>query len=85
MDPGHQKEIAQAINQQLSLMRAFASITQKCFIKCVTRPSRNLSHTEDACVTNCVDRHHDAQEFLMKRFREQAEIERTKSGMISEQ
>jgi mitochondrial import inner membrane translocase subunit TIM8 len=83
MDARDQR-LSQALQQQTELMKSFAAITHKCFKKCVTRPGKSLSHTEDLCATNCVDRYSDSQVFLLQRLQEKAESEAKKAGMVSE-
>ena len=79
MESGDKREIG----QQIALMNSFAVMTHKCFLKCVSKPGRSLSHTEETCATNCVDRNRDAQLFMFSRLQEKAELERSKSGLAS--
>lgn len=83
MDSREQQELSQALQQQAALMGNFAAVTHKCFNKCITKPGKTLSYSEESCVTNCVDRYSDTQLFLVERIRQQAELEKTKSGMVS--
>ena len=83
MEKRDSKKLNQALQQQALLMRSFASITHKCFLKCVTKPGRSLSSTEDSCATNCCDRYFDAQVYLLTRLQEKAEQEKTNGGMVS--
>lgn len=80
MEHRRQLEVQQALQQQHALMKNFAKITHDCFLKCVTRPGKSLSHTEEACTNNCVDRYRDTQMFLIERLQAQAENEKSKQG-----
>mmetsp|Transcript_9907 Transcript_9907/g.14786 ORF Transcript_9907/g.14786 Transcript_9907/m.14786 type:complete len:85 (+) Transcript_9907:5-259(+) len=71
----------QALNQQQIIMQTFAKLSHKCFMKCLAKPSRQLSSTEDACLTNCVDRYKDTQNFIIERLQGLAQKEQEKSGM----
>jgi Tim10/DDP family zinc finger len=83
MDSLSSKDSMQVVQQQLSILSSFASNTHKCFMKCVPKPGRTLTRTEESCVVDCVDRYRDAQVFLMTRIQEQSELEKNKSGMVS--
>ena len=50
-------------------------------MKCVPKPGRSLSSTEESCLTNCLDRYQDAQIFMMDRIKSLAEKEMNKGGM----
>jgi len=80
MDSKDQKRLAQGLQQQAALMQGFASITHKCFLKCVQKPGKSLSHTEETCATNCVDRFTDTQYFLIQRLQEQSAKEVQSQG-----
>lgn len=83
MDSRDQKRLAQGIQQQAALMAGFAKITHMCFQKCVPKPGKALSHTEETCATNCVDRTTDTQYFLIQRLQEQSTKEMKEQGMSS--
>jgi len=76
------QEVTQSIRQQIAVMEAFANISRKCFSKCVFRPTRQLSSSEDLCLTNCVDRYRDTQVFLIERLQNKA-LEEQNSGVSS--
>ena len=50
-----QSQMADAYAQEF-----FQTVRDKCFEKCVTRPSSSLSGGEQKCLTNCCDRYREA-------------------------
>ncbi|CAG9324035.1 unnamed protein product [Blepharisma stoltei] len=82
---GHRNQgISQhALQEQAAIMQSFARQSHKCFMKCVQKPSRSLSSTEDRCLTNCVDRFYDTQQFLIERLQGLAQKEQEKAGMVN--
>ena len=50
-----QSQMADAYAQEF-----FQTVRDKCFEKCVTRPSTSLSGGESKCLTNCCDRYREA-------------------------
>ncbi|GAQ87592.1 TIM8 mitochondrial import inner membrane translocon protein [Klebsormidium nitens] len=38
----------------------FATVRDKCFAKCITKPGSSLSGSEASCVSRCVDRYIEA-------------------------
>ena len=84
MEAADNQELAQRFQQQLMLLKNFASVSHKCFMKCVTKPARNLSSTEETCATNCCQRYMDTQTFLFERLQEKANEEKKAAGMVSQ-
>jgi hypothetical protein len=82
MDSKDQKKLAQGLQQQTALMQGFASVTHKCFLKCIPKPGKSLSHTEETCATNCVDRYADSQLFMIQRLQEQSLKEANKESHL---
>ena len=80
MDSRDQQKLAQGLQQQLGMMKGFASVSHMCFLKCIPKPGKSLSHTEDTCVTNCSDRYADTQMFMIQRLQEQSAKEGNKEG-----
>ena len=81
MEDDKQQMMARALQEQASIMYAFAKNSHACYLKCVGKPSSSLSSTEDACLTNCVERYGDVQLFLIERLQGLAEKEKEKGGM----
>ena len=44
----------------------------KCFAKCVTKPSTALSSGEQTCLSRCCDRYSDATQAVLKSVLEQS-------------
>jgi hypothetical protein len=68
----NQLQYARAMSQQALIMKNFAKISHDCFNRCVPKPGKSLSSTEDTCLTNCVERLEDAQVFLIERLQQLA-------------
>ena len=49
-----QNELAAAALQDL-----FQKITDKCYVKCVTKPSPKLDNNDQTCLAKCMDRYLD--------------------------
>lgn len=81
MEEANHQKIMRALNEQGMIMQTFAKLSHKCFMKCVPKPGRSLSSSEDSCLTNCVDRFGDTQAFLIERLQSLAEKEQAKAGM----
>ncbi|KAH7431533.1 hypothetical protein KP509_08G054000 [Ceratopteris richardii] len=50
-----QRHLAEAYAEEL-----FNTVRDKCFMKCVTKPSSSLSGSESSCISRCVDRYMEA-------------------------
>ena len=81
MDDQEKSQMIRGLQEQAAIMKAFAKISHNCFMKCVGKPGKALSSTEDACLTNCVERHGDMSEFLMERLQSLAQKEHEKQGL----
>mmetsp|Transcript_13243 Transcript_13243/g.23785 ORF Transcript_13243/g.23785 Transcript_13243/m.23785 type:complete len:81 (+) Transcript_13243:85-327(+) len=63
------QDLAGEVNNQVmaavfEMLRS--TITNKCFEKCVTRPSSSLSGSEQQCLAKCTDRFIDALQVVAK-------------------
>lgn len=76
-----QQQMAMAMNQQGLIMKTFAKVSHDCFNRCVPKPGKSLSSTEDNCLKYCVERLDDTQAFLIERLQAKAESERQSGGM----
>lgn len=57
------------VKQQLAQAHAeefFATLRDKCFSKCITRPGSSMSNGESSCVSRCVDRYIEATSIIMR-------------------
>ncbi|CEF96856.1 Tim10/DDP family zinc finger [Ostreococcus tauri] len=52
-------ELANAYAQEF-----FTTVRDKCFAKCVTKPSGSMSSGESACLEKCVDRYVEATKMI---------------------
>ena len=48
------------------------TVSEKCFVKCVTRPSTTLSSSEQSCLARCMDRYIEAISVVMKTLSERS-------------
>ncbi|KAI3655930.1 hypothetical protein MP638_002635 [Amoeboaphelidium occidentale] len=58
-----QAEMAMANAQEL-----LSKMNEKCFAKCVTRPSSRLDGSEQTCLTKCMERYMDAWNIVSKAY-----------------
>jgi hypothetical protein len=42
------------------------TVRDKCFAKCITKPSNSLSSGEQTCLSRCCDRYSDATQAVLK-------------------
>ncbi|KAG6554430.1 hypothetical protein Mapa_004347 [Marchantia paleacea] len=49
------QQLAQAYAEEF-----FSTVRDKCFTKCVPKPSTSLSGSESSCITKCVERYIEA-------------------------
>nr|ABD64778.1 Dvir_CG11611 [Drosophila virilis] len=57
------KELMSQLKQQIALANVqelLATVTCKCFEKCVTKPRDHLSGPEQSCIHLCMDRYLDS-------------------------
>ncbi|EGN98999.1 hypothetical protein SERLA73DRAFT_181779 [Serpula lacrymans var. lacrymans S7.3] len=67
-------EIALANAQEL-----MNKTNEKCFAKCVTKPSSSLSSTEETCLTRCLQRYMEAFNIVSKTYTARISKERETS------
>ncbi|KAJ7071292.1 Tim10/DDP family zinc finger-domain-containing protein [Mycena amicta] len=75
LDEAAQRELSLFLERQQAEARVHASIhnfTGICWKKCVTgTPSTRFSRSEEACLTNCVERFLDTSLFMVRKIEEQ--------------
>lgn len=50
----------------LYLQEYYTTIRDKCFEKCITKPSTSLSSSEQQCLVRCCDRYNDATQVITR-------------------
>eukprot|EP00884_Botryococcus_braunii_P008011 jgi/Botrbrau1/17210/Bobra.0817s0006.1 len=48
------------------LQQYYMTVRDKCFEKCITKPSSSLSSSEQQCLARCCDRYAEATEIVAK-------------------
>ncbi|CAJ2668513.1 mitochondrial import inner membrane translocase subunit Tim13 [Trifolium pratense] len=56
-----QNELAKEFTKQL-----LETVREKCFLKCIPKPSSSLSGNEQSCVSKCFDRYMEATGIVTK-------------------
>jgi len=74
----------EAFKQSLRSELAFANAQQlinatneKCYLKCVTKPSSSLSSSEETCLAHCLDRYMEAFNIVSRAYTVRLVKERT--------
>ena len=72
-DEATQKELGKFLESENARMRLQSSIhtfTDLCWDKCISKISNKIDRSEEACLTNCVERFLDTSLFIVKRLEE---------------
>ena len=69
------------MQQQGLLMKTFAKVSHDCFMRCVPKPGKSLSSTEDNCLQYCVERLGETQQYLVERLQSLAEQQSQSGGL----
>ncbi|TDL25457.1 hypothetical protein BD410DRAFT_784446 [Rickenella mellea] len=59
------------VRSELALTNAqelINKMNEKCFLKCVTKPSTSLSSSEETCLTRCMERYMQAFDIISKSY-----------------
>jgi len=65
------ESVMNSVRNEIALSNAQALINmtnEKCFAKCVTKPSNSLSNSEETCLTRCLDRYMDAFNIVSRTY-----------------
>ncbi|KAG2209710.1 Tim10/DDP family zinc finger-domain-containing protein [Mucor mucedo] len=68
-----QRELAQFLEAEQAKARVqqtVHSLTDNCWDKCISKVNNKLDRSEEACLSNCVDRFLDTSMFIVKRLEE---------------
>lgn len=57
-----------------TLQELMQTVTDKCFLKCVTKPSGSLTGSEQSCLAKCVDRYVDTMNIISRTLIEKQEV-----------
>ncbi|KAH9972718.1 Tim10/DDP family zinc finger-domain-containing protein [Lactifluus volemus] len=71
-DPNARKEaVMTSVRNELALANAQELINktnEKCYAKCVTKPSTSLSSSEETCLSRCFDRYMEAFNIISRTY-----------------
>ncbi|KZP27307.1 hypothetical protein FIBSPDRAFT_1040189 [Athelia psychrophila] len=65
------QQIMQSVRSEIALSNAQELITttnDKCFAKCILKPSTSLSSSEETCLTRCLDRYMEAFNIVSRTY-----------------
>lgn len=65
------EELIGQVKQQLAVANAqelLTKMSEKCFKKCVYKPSSSLDSTEQKCIAMCMDRYMDSWNLVSKTY-----------------
>ncbi|KZS92352.1 hypothetical protein SISNIDRAFT_455517 [Sistotremastrum niveocremeum HHB9708] len=74
--------VKQRVQNELALHDAqelINKINEKCFFKCVTKPSSSLSSSEETCLSRCMQRYMEAYNIVNRTYRNRLMTERANS------
>jgi len=78
--------LMEAIKSRLALANAQELVTnmnQKCYEKCITKPSTSLSSSEQTCLTRCMDRYLEAFNVVSQTYVARVSKERDVSSLAT--
>ncbi|KAF9930593.1 hypothetical protein FBU30_000296 [Linnemannia zychae] len=65
------QQVMDQVRSELALANAqelINKINEKCFARCVTKPSTSLSGSEQTCLSNCMDRYMEAWNIVSRTY-----------------
>ena len=71
-------EIINTVKQQLAIANAQAlleKMSEKCFHKCIIKPGSSLDHSEQKCVSLCMDRYIDSWNLVQQTYSQRIQRE----------
>ncbi|BDA45534.1 probable mitochondrial import inner membrane translocase subunit Ti [Coccomyxa sp. Obi] len=69
------QQVIQQVQSELQtayLQEFYTTVRDKCFEKCVTKPSSSLGSSEQQCLARCCDRYAEATQVVMRAVLEQS-------------
>ncbi|CAL5228860.1 g12070 [Coccomyxa viridis] len=70
-----ENQVMNQVQSELSmayLQEFYTTVRDKCFEKCVTKPSSSLGSSEQQCLARCCDRYAEATQVVMRSVLEQS-------------
>jgi len=71
LDPAQREQLMENVKTQVAVATAqelLQKISDKCFLKCVTKPGTSLDNSEQKCVAMCMDRYMDAWNLVSRTY-----------------
>ncbi|KAF9132468.1 Tim10/DDP family zinc finger-domain-containing protein [Linnemannia elongata] len=65
------QQVMDQVRSELALANAqelINKINEKCFARCVTKPSTSLGGSEQTCLSNCMDRYMEAWNIVSRTY-----------------
>jgi import inner membrane translocase subunit TIM13 len=78
MDTGDIDTAKQQVQGQMAaqyIQEVMQKITDKCFLKCVTKPGAKLDDSEKVCLAKCMDRYLDAMALVSQTWAARAKAQ----------
>ncbi|EPQ54287.1 hypothetical protein GLOTRDRAFT_43890 [Gloeophyllum trabeum ATCC 11539] len=72
-------EMKRELENEIRVQQAqglLASIDEKCFAKCITKPGTSMSRTEETCLSRCLDRYMEAFDIVSRVYLARIQRER---------
>ncbi|GAA6011608.1 hypothetical protein JCM10207_002677 [Rhodosporidiobolus poonsookiae] len=76
-------QIKQEVTQQLALANAqelINKMNEKCFARCITKPSETLTPNDQACLSRCTDRFLEAFNLISAKYVQRVQREREQAS-----
>ncbi|KDN38411.1 hypothetical protein RSAG8_09505, partial [Rhizoctonia solani AG-8 WAC10335] len=87
-DPASRKQqIMDGLRNEMALANAqelINKINEKCFAKCVTKPSTSLGSSEETCLSRCMDRYMEAFNVVSQSYVARISRERSSGSGIDQ-
>ncbi|KAI9557612.1 mitochondrial import inner membrane translocase subunit Tim13 [Daphnia magna] len=71
MTGAQREELIEQVKQQIAIATAqelLTKISEKCFKKCIIKPSSSLDSSEQKCIAMCMDRYMDSWNLVSKTY-----------------
>ncbi|KAF8518453.1 Tim10/DDP family zinc finger-domain-containing protein [Gautieria morchelliformis] len=80
------QEVMAQVKQELALANAqelMNKMNEKCFGKCITKPSSSLSSSEETCLTRCMDRYMEAFDLISRTYTSRVSRQRADGDVLN--
>uniref|UniRef100_U5EPX4 Mitochondrial import inner membrane translocase subunit n=1 Tax=Corethrella appendiculata TaxID=1370023 RepID=U5EPX4_9DIPT len=64
-------ELMDSVKQQIAIanmQELITKMTEKCFIKCIQKPGKELDSSEQKCINMCMDRYMDSWNLVSRTY-----------------